>query len=108
MPSLRQAKATVEGSLDPDIVRRIVRAHINEVRDCYTKGLATDPELAGRVTIEFEITKTGKVGAADVVAPTLKDEAVARCIADTAKGWTFPKPGVERVLVKYPFVLAPG
>jgi hypothetical protein len=46
VPTVRQAKATVTGALDKDIIRRIVRAHINEVRYCYNQGLARDPGSA--------------------------------------------------------------
>src|SRR5690606_7250695 len=51
VPMVRMAKAEVKGNLDQDIVRRVVRAHINEVRSCYSRGLARDPALAGRVVI---------------------------------------------------------
>ena len=61
VPRVRQAKATVTGSLDKDIIRRIVRAHINEVRYCYEKGLAVDPNLKGRVAVTFTIDAEGKV-----------------------------------------------
>lgn len=109
VPRVRQSKATVKGSLDKDIIRRIVRAHINEVRNCYDKGLAKDDELAGKVTVDFTIAATGKVSVAGVDSTTLSDEDVGKCIAKAAKRWKFPKPaGGGVVVVKYPFVLAPS
>ena len=39
IPRVRQAKATVEGGLDRDTIRRVVRDHIMEVRYCYNPGL---------------------------------------------------------------------
>lgn len=106
---VRQSKASVSGSLDKDIIRRIVRSHINEVRDCYNKGLAKDPKLAGKVTIDFTIGATGKVPGAKVGSTTLGDEAVGKCIAKALKGWKFPRPSDGGVVkVSYPFVLAPG
>ena len=109
VPRVRQSKATVKGALDKDIIRRIVRAHINEVRHCYNKGLAKDEELAGKVTIDFTIAATGKVSDAEVDTTTLSDEDVGKCIAKAVKRWKFPKPrGGGVVVVKYPFVLSPG
>ncbi len=109
VPRVRQAKATVTGSLDKDIVRRIVRAHINEVRYCYNQGLTKDPALEGRVTVDFTIASTGKVSASSVSAETLGDEDVGKCIAKAVKRWKFPKPtGGGTVNVAYPFVLSPG
>jgi TonB family protein len=109
VPQVRQAKASVKGALDKDIIRRIVRAHINEVRHCYNQGLVRDPNLKGRVAVQFTIGPTGKVPVAVVAQSSLKDGSVANCVAKAVKRWTFPKPqGGGNVVVTYPFVLEPG
>jgi TonB family protein len=108
-PRVRQAKAQVKGALDSDIIRRIVRAHINEVRYCYNQGLVKDATLKGRIAIQFTISPTGNVAAAVVQESSLKDNAVGQCIAKAVKRWKFPKPqGEGNVVVTYPFVLEPG
>ncbi|MEM6989074.1 MAG: AgmX/PglI C-terminal domain-containing protein [Myxococcota bacterium] len=109
VPRVRQSKATVVGALDKDIIRRIVRAHINEVRYCYNQGLVRKPDLEGRVTIKFTISPTGDVDKSDVNKTTVEDKNVGRCIAKAVKRWQFPEPdGGGVVVVSYPFVLAPG
>jgi TonB family protein len=105
VPTVRQGKATVSGALDRDVIRRIVRAHINEVRYCYNQGLARDPAIGGRVTVNFTIDANGKVNAAVVSETTVKDAAVGTCIAQAIRRWTFPKPKSGVVEVSYPFVL---
>jgi hypothetical protein len=106
--SVEQGKATVDGNLDADIIRRIVRAHINEVRTCYRDGLSKDPKLAGGVTIDFVIATSGKVSSSVVASNELTDAGVANCIAKAVKRWTFPKPKpAGEVKVSYPFTLAP-
>ena len=109
VPRVRQAKATVSAGLDRDIVRRIVRAHINEVRHCYNQGLAKDPDLGGKVAVQFTIVASGKVGESKLESTTLSDQGVGECVAKAVKRWKFPKPqgGVD-VTVTYPFVLSPG
>jgi len=109
VPRVRQAKAQVSGSLDKDIIRRIVRAHINEVRSCYNSELAKDPNLKGRVSIKFTIAASGKVSKAKVASSTLSNTTLESCIATAIKRWYFPKPkGGGVVTVTYPFVLEPG
>src|SRR5690606_29009104 len=109
VPKIRQAKAKVRGALDKDIIRRIVRAHINEVRGCYNQGLSKNPNLQGRVAVNFVITTTGTVGSSVVQETTLQDKSVANCIAKAVKRWKFPKPrGGGNVIVTYPFTLSPG
>ncbi len=109
VPTVRQAKAEVQGSLDKDIIRRIVRAHINEVRFCYNQGLARDPNAKGRIAVQFTIGATGSVPSAVVAETTMKDINVAHCITQAVRRWTFPKPpGGGNVVVTYPFILEPG
>ena len=48
------------GVLGKDEIRNVVRSHIEEVRACYNEGLVTDPELQGRVAINFVISEIRK------------------------------------------------
>lgn len=100
---------TVESTgIDRDMVRRIVRAHINEVRSCYNAGLSKNPNLAGRVLIKFTIMPTGKVATSIVEENTTKDTAVGDCIAKAVKRWGFPKVSKGTAIVTYPFRLSAG
>jgi len=108
-PRPRIGKATIRGALDKDIIRRVVRSHINQVTHCYNQGLVRDPMLKGRVAIQFTIGGTGKVPLAVVSSTTLKDKNVGNCIAKAVKRWKFPAPkGGSTVMVTYPFVLNAG
>jgi outer membrane biosynthesis protein TonB len=99
--------AKVEGALDKDIIRRVVMAHINEVRYCYNEGLALDPELAGRVVVAFTIGPKGKVTRS--TAESEMEGEVPGCIASAVSRWMFPKPrDGQEVAVHYPFELEPG
>ena len=91
--------------LDRDVVRRIVRAHINEVRSCYNAGLTNNPHLEGRVTIQFTVLPTGKVSGALVSENTTKEESVANCVAKAVRRWTFPSSKGTSI-VTYPFRLS--
>ncbi len=109
VPRVRQAKATVKGSLDKDIIRRIVRAHIGDVRGCYNTALAKDPAVGGKVVLDFTIGSDGMVSATSISSTTLSDKEVGTCMATAAKKWKFPSPkGGGVVVVKYPFNLSPG
>jgi TonB family protein len=109
IPQVRQAKAEVHGKLDKDIVRRIVRAHINEIRHCYNKALVDDPAEKGRVVVRFTIDATGHVTAADPIESSVKNAELPTCMATAIKRWKFPKPeDGGSVGVTYPFLLDPG
>ncbi len=106
VPRVRQAKAQVLGSIDRQIVRRIVRAHIHEVRHCYNLGLAKDPNLKGRLQIKFVLKDDGLVSMVEVDV-SMGNEEVDLCVAEAVKSWRFPK-GCGNSIVTYPFVLEPG
>lgn len=94
--------------IDPDMVRRSVRANINDTRRCYDRGMARDPTLTGRVSIQIHIKETGAVKETAVKETTLRDPAVGFCIAAAIRKWKFPRPERGPVIIDYPFVLEPG
>jgi len=106
VPSIRSGAAMVKGSLSKEVIRRIVHRHINEVKFCYERQLATRPDLSGRVSVKFIISGTGAVQMAAVESSTLGDPSVENCIASAVRRWTFPQPeGGGIVIVTYPFQL---
>ncbi len=108
-PDIIPSNATVSGMLDKEIIRRIVRRHLNEVRYCYEQALPRHPTLAGRVVTQFTIGKDGQVIAAVLQSSTLGMASVESCVVGAIKRWPFPSP--ERggmTIVSYPFQFAPG
>jgi len=106
VPQVRSGGAEVRGSLSKEVIRRVVRRHINEVKFCYEQQLNARPDLQGRVTTRFVISPTGSVQSAMVGSSSLKNEAVESCIVRAVRRWTFPAPdGGGVVVVNYPFLL---
>jgi TonB family protein len=106
VPQVRSGGAEVRGSLSKEVIRRVVRRHINEVKFCYEQQLNTRPDLQGRVTTKFVISPTGSVQSAMVGSSSLRNEAVESCIVRAVRRWTFPAPdGGGVVVVNYPFLL---
>jgi hypothetical protein len=93
--------------IDRDMVRRVVRAHLNEIRSCYNAGLTKNPTLEGRVLIQFTIITSGKVASSIVQENTTKDVSVGDCINRAVKRWKFPSLKGTAV-VSYPFRLDVG
>jgi hypothetical protein len=105
-PILITHPAKVKGGLSREVIRRIVRRHLNEIKFCYDQGLLKRADLSGRISIKFLITSNGAVQGATVESSTLDDPSVEVCIAKAVRRMTFPKPedgGI--VFVTYPFAL---
>lgn len=104
-----QGVAKVVGGLDRDIMRRIVRAHLDEVRSCYDEGLLRDPKLEGRIEVRFEVLSSGAVATSRVIDNTVADPQVGVCVTAAVRRWKFPRPSDgERVVITYPFMFSPG
>ena len=92
------------GSMDKEVIRKGIRQHLNEVRFCYEQELTKDPNLTGRVMIQFTIGRTGKVTQSKAVSTSLGSPAVESCIAKAVESWVFPEPDGGIVIVTYPFL----
>lgn len=97
--------AGLRAMISTEYIRSVVRAHLPEIRACYDRGLATRPDLAGRVTLRFTIAPDGHVPTAVVTSSTLGEPAVEACIVDQVLHFVFPPlGGGETISVNYPFV----
>ncbi len=109
VPEVRLTKGEFEGVVDKEVVRRVVRSHINEIRGCYDQGLVRKPNLSGRVAIQFTIGPGGNVPASAVVESSLGDGSTEQCIARAVKRWRFPTGSSGgHAIITYPFVLTTG
>jgi TonB family protein len=109
VPEILQSIGEVRGSLDREIIRRIIRRHINEVRFCYEKELAAHRDLSGRMVVQFNIAPTGQVLASVLQSSTVGNVRVESCTVQAVRRWEFPKPyGGGMTTVSYPFVFAPA
>ncbi len=109
VPQIRSGAADVRGSLSKEVIRRVIRRHINEVKFCYEQELNSRPDLEGRVEVRFIISPTGSVQTAMIQSSSLGNNRVESCITSAVQRWTFPSPdGGGIVIVTYPFVLAQG
>jgi hypothetical protein len=97
--------SNTRGCSDKELIRRIVRQHVNEVRYCYERALQRQPALQGRVGIRFRIAPDGRVQQSEAASSTVADPAVGRCIADAVRRFTFPATGRGITEVNYPFEL---
>ena len=107
-PKIVPGKPVVMGSLDRDIIRRVIRRHRKQVRYCYEKELQKAPTMEGRVQLKLVIGPDGSVLSAAIADTTLENAVVEQCIALKAKRWRFPAvKGGGRVVVTYPFLFKP-
>lgn len=106
VPQVRSGEAQVRGSLPREVIRRVVRRHINEVRFCYEQNAGG---AEGRVNVRWVINPSGGVQTATVANSTLGNPRTEQCIVQRVRSWNFPAPsGGGVVAVTYPFVLSGG
>jgi hypothetical protein len=103
-PTLQWGMPTVNGELDRDVVRRVVRRHGNELRYCYEQELALNPRLRGLLVIKLVIDAEGKVTSASASGV---GRALEACVATRARSWLFPKPKKGVVSVAHPVTFSP-
>lgn len=103
--SITNSDPEVTGSMDPELIRRVVRSHHDQLKYCYDNALTKNPKLTGKVSVRWIITEGGTVASSNVVNTTTNTPELDRCIAGRVLTWIFPKPkGGGVAVVTYPFV----
>jgi TonB family protein len=99
----------VMGSLDKELIRRVIHANRNQIRYCYENQLTRYPKLSGKVAVKFVITAAGTVSSSQVAQSTAGNSELETCVAGRVHTWIFPKPkGGGVVIVTYPFIFKPS
>src|SRR5437879_1938042 len=65
------ATASPKGSLDKEVIRRVIRGHINEVKACYERRLTEKPALQGKVIVAFVVAASGDVSDSKIDSSTM-------------------------------------
>lgn len=96
------------GSIDKEAIRRVIRAHLREIRTCYERALQRQPDLYGKIVFSWVIAEKGRVQSARVTSNDLGSSEVANCIKAKLQTWTFPEPPPNTLaeVDSYPFVFA--
>lgn len=102
-------KTVVLGSMDPDVIRRILREHLPQFRYCYQKVLdRASQSFSGVVEMNFIIGASGNVTRAGVNSANNIPNNVRSCVVNVLRGIKFPAPlGGGEVEVNQPFNFYP-
>jgi hypothetical protein len=96
----------IRGALDKEVIRRVIKDHIAQIRYCYERELVRDPGAFGKITTRFTIGPEGTVVDVDIKESFAGDRQLSSCIAEKIRTWRFPKPkGGGVVVVHYPFLV---
>ncbi|MBQ9243556.1 MAG: AgmX/PglI C-terminal domain-containing protein [Proteobacteria bacterium] len=97
------AAKAAEKSLDKEVVKSVVTAHVADIQACYLDALSKNKDLAGKITMSWTV-KDGAVKSAEVVrnATTINDTVMETCIITKSNTWQFPNSANE-VRIEYPF-----
>ena len=103
-PVIVPGEPAITGSLDREIIQRVVRQHRREMTHCYEQELRRNPSLEGRIVMTWVIAANGSVVTASVAETTMNNRNVENCMAQRIRRWVFPEPdGGGIVRVNYPF-----
>jgi len=100
--------AVVMGSVDRELIRKVIQDHASQIRYCYEQELAVNPRLQGKVSIKWVINGDGSASSAQIdhSGTTLDDAKVHDCMMARITSWQFPKPkGGGIAVITYPWIL---
>jgi TonB family protein len=93
----------VRGSLDHDVVSRIIQRHANEVKHCLRP-----PKLDGQVVVQFTVAGSGQVKSCRIQESSLADREVERCMERSVRRWRFPRSAGGSVIASCRFIFRGG
>ncbi|HXX30760.1 MAG TPA: adventurous gliding motility protein GltG [Myxococcaceae bacterium] len=103
--AIAASEPEITGSIDRELIRRVVRSHLDQLRYCYDVQLTKNPKLSGKVAVKWVVSEQGTVSSSVVVQTTTGNSELDTCVAGRVLTWVFPKPkGGGVAVVTYPFI----
>lgn len=103
-----ERRIEAKGQLGRAEILKVINANFGQVQSCYERTLILQPDLRGKISIEWTIGRDGRVSKVRQKFATMKSPAVSKCLLKKIRQWRFPKPRGGIVIVSYPFVFRDG
>ena len=99
-----EPKTVILGSIDPELLRKILQEYIPQFRHCYQQELENNEAIQGVVDLNFRIENNGSVSKVNIKVKSSSFSANGTsCMGNVLKLIDFPKPkGGGHVDVKQP------
>jgi hypothetical protein len=96
------------GGLSREEVDRVVKSRKGTIQACYQRQVNRNPNLGGKLTLNFVIDASGSVQSVrvDHGKSSLADSQVESCVKREIQGLKFPAKG--GAVVNYPFIFSTG
>lgn len=105
VPRVQVGRLKVEGGLESDEVRRVVRARLTDVQRCY--GFEEQRRYDDMtLSVHFSLAQDGSVRSVVLGRDTVGDPAKSACIAEATARWRFPASddgSLTLVTIRYEF-----
>lgn len=103
-PEAAAAPAQPAPGLSKAQVRAVVERHIGEIQWCFENQLKTEPNLSGRVVLEWIVEPSGDVASVVASESSMPSDPAVTCMTRKATAWKFPEPSGGSATVSFPFV----
>lgn len=105
LASIDSGGSTVDEGLTKEEVGAVIHSHMSEIRYCHESAMLSQPNIEGKLILNFSINPVGSVESTSVQSTSLPDRQISDCVIRRLMTWKFPKPrGKVHVAVAYPFL----
>lgn len=107
-PESIEGSASSNAKRDNAAVNKVVSKNKTSIRMSYEKHLKRTPDLAGKITVRFTISASGRVSSVLILENTTGNKGLEKDIVRKVKMWRFEQIVDGEVTVTYPFVFRPS
>jgi len=96
----------LQDGLRQDQIKFVVNRKTPRIRVCYESQLRKNPNLTGKLMVNFIIENNGKVSSVKIKTRKFKGSHLEKCVIKAIKRWRFPRFAGDPVNVDYPFIFS--
>ncbi len=108
VPSANDAfpEALLPSTLSQSQISSVVNRNLARIKFCYDSQLRRNPNLTGKVIVNFTVEGSGKVSSVAVKSRRFRGSYLDTCVTGAIRSWRFPRFSGDPVSVDYPFIFS--
>jgi hypothetical protein len=105
---VKASGAEIAGASDTKSIQSKIRRYNGRIKACYERELKSNPDLAGKIRVAWEIDTSGRVKLVEILSNTTGNSELATCVKKEVKKFRFGDQEDDIIVEGYNFILSPG
>ena len=103
-----KVREALVGEIRKDLIDKVVNTNRFDLQLCFELALRRNQGLSGGMDFKWRLDSRGEMSELEVIASTIRDRQMEKCVLKKIASWRFPRPNRGSVEINHHFSFSPA